>query len=58
VESCLAGEAPGPECRVYLASSSLENPTTISKSDLNPNFRKPLAYQAPRSVRFGVKLSF
>ncbi len=52
------GGRPGRDCRVYLASSSLESPITISESDLNPNFKKPIAYQAPRSIRFGVKLSF
>jgi hypothetical protein len=58
VESCLTGDTIGPDCRVYLASSPLESPKQISKSDLNPNFRKPVAYQAPRSIRFGMKLSF
>ncbi len=56
VDSCLT---PGnPACRIYLASSTAENPVTISASDLNPNFKRPIAYQAPRSIRFGLKLSF
>jgi hypothetical protein len=58
VENCLVGESVGADCNVYLATSPLENPVRITKSDLNPNFRKPLAYQAPRSIRFGMKLSF
>ena len=30
----------------------------IEAADLNKNFGKPVAYQSPRSVRFGARLSF
>ncbi len=56
VESCRT--AGSPDCRVYLASSSEESPVAISEKDLNPNFKRPIAYQTPRAVRFGMKLSF
>ncbi|XHF12470.1 TonB-dependent receptor [Archangium gephyra] len=68
VDSCLTPD--NPACRVYLASSSDADPIAINDStrnskitanynpNLNPNFRRPIAYQAPRSIRFGLKLSF
>lgn len=30
----------------------------LTSADLNPNFKRPTAYQAPISVRFGVRFSF
>jgi len=30
----------------------------VRVSDINPNFKRPTAYQAPRAIRFGAKLSF
>lgn len=53
VESCRTDE-PSPSCRVLATSTN----TAITNADINPNFKKPIAYQAPRSIRFGVKLSF
>ncbi|EPX64641.1 Trehalose synthase [Cystobacter fuscus DSM 2262] len=38
-------------------SSAASNPL-ITSADINPNFKRPIAYQAPRSVRLGVRLSF
>jgi hypothetical protein len=32
--------------------------TPFSSEDINPNFNKPIAYQAPRSIRIGAKVSF
>nr|WP_239470018.1 TonB-dependent receptor [Archangium violaceum] len=55
VEGC---RDDGGRCRVYVSSSPLDNPTAITPSEVNPNFKKPIAYQTPRSIRFGVKLSF
>ena len=31
---------------------------SITSADLNPNFKNPTSYQAPRSVRFGLRLTF
>ncbi len=51
VDAC----ASGPEgCGVI--STVTGNPIVLS--DINPNFKNPTAYQAPRSVRFGARLSF
>ena len=52
VESCR--EAGNPECLVKASGTN----TPITSADINPNYKRPIAYQAPRSVRFGVKLSF
>jgi hypothetical protein len=30
----------------------------VTAKDLNPNFKRVTAYQSPRSVRFGIKVSF
>jgi hypothetical protein len=30
----------------------------IAPNEVNPNYGRPVAYQAPRSVRLGAKLSF
>jgi len=57
VEAC---REVGGDCKVklYRAGVSPEDSPTLGASDINPNFKKPIAYQPPRSVRFGVKLSF
>ncbi|WP_309890833.1 TonB-dependent receptor [Archangium sp.] len=36
----------------------LEDGEPIGPQKLNPNFGKPIAYQLPRSIRFGARLSF
>ena len=57
VEACRT-DASSPDCRVYVSTSPLDNPVAITNADINPNFKKPIAYQPPRSIRFGMKLSF
>ena len=57
VEAC----REGPEAckvKVYVANTPVENSPTLTASEINPNFKKPIAYQAPRSIRLGMKLSF
>ena len=41
-------------------TSPLQAPdgTPITAADLNDNFKRPLAYQAPLSVRFGIRMTF
>ncbi|HZI16393.1 MAG TPA: TonB-dependent receptor [Myxococcus sp.] len=43
-----------PECKVISTTNNLP----ITPADINPNFKRPTAYQAPRSIRLGAKLSF
>ncbi len=31
---------------------------TLTESDLNDNFKKPLQYQTPRQVRLGLRYTF
>lgn len=50
--ACLT--ANNPDCKVI--STATNQP--ILTSDINPNFKRPTAYQAPRSIRLGAKLSF
>ncbi|HEY0095564.1 MAG TPA: TonB-dependent receptor, partial [Archangium sp.] len=57
VESCREG-ADTCKVKVFTTGVAAENSPAITPGDINPNFKKPTAYQAPRSVRFGVKLSF
>jgi len=51
VEGCREAEGP---CQVIATGTG----TRISPSEVNPNFGRPVAYQAPRSIRLGAKLSF
>jgi hypothetical protein len=57
VEAC---REQGGACKVKVFTTGVtaEDSPTLASNDVNPNFKKPIAYQAPRSVRFGVKLSF
>ncbi len=41
-----------------LVKGSAAGNTTLTAADVNPNFKRPIAYQAPRSIRLGLKLSF
>ncbi|MFY2562208.1 TonB-dependent receptor domain-containing protein [Corallococcus terminator] len=50
--ACLTANNPG--CKVISTATNLP----ILTSDINPNFKRPTAYQAPRSIRLGAKLSF
>ncbi|MBZ4335526.1 TonB-dependent receptor [Corallococcus sp. AS-1-12] len=43
-----------PNCKVISTATGLP----IGVQDINPNFKRPTAYQAPRSIRLGAKLSF
>jgi hypothetical protein len=45
-KSDLAGKLVGPDGE------------PIEAADLNKNFGQPVAYQSPRSLRFGARLSF
>ncbi|HVG60623.1 MAG TPA: TonB-dependent receptor [Hyalangium sp.] len=44
----------GGGCKVIATA----NGQPISPSEVNPNFLRPIAYQAPRAIRLGAKLSF
>jgi hypothetical protein len=35
-----------------------ENPTYLTADQVNPNFKQPNQYQAPRQFRFGIRYSF
>jgi Carboxypeptidase regulatory-like domain/TonB dependent receptor/TonB-dependent Receptor Plug Domain len=61
------GSERSPQEQVCIAGSngSCQRPlvapdgvTTLTSSELNPNFKQPLSYQAPLSVRFGIRMSF
>jgi outer membrane receptor protein involved in Fe transport len=51
LEACRTGQG---QCRVLATT----NGAPIAASDINPNFNRPTAYQAPLSVRLGARLSF
>jgi hypothetical protein len=51
VKSCME---EGGACKVIATATG----QPITSADINPNFQKPNAYQAPRSIRLGAKLSF
>ncbi|HLL01267.1 MAG TPA: TonB-dependent receptor [Myxococcaceae bacterium] len=54
LEAC-RGLSPGQTCnKVFLAGTT----TPLPAEEINPNFKRPNAYQAPRSIRLGAKLSF
>ncbi len=57
VEACREG---GEACKVKVFTNNVpaETSAALTPGEVNPNFKRPTAYQAPRSVRFGVKLSF
>lgn len=70
-EAACIGGTLSPQCQEFLRNGTLpvqvkvtdengENPQIVnmSVSDVNPNFKRPTAYQAPISVRFGLKLTF
>ncbi|GEN07131.1 Carboxypeptidase regulatory-like domain-containing protein [Myxococcus fulvus] len=52
LSACLV--ANNPDCKVISTATNLP----IGPVDINPNFKRPTAYQAPRSVRLGAKLTF
>jgi outer membrane receptor protein involved in Fe transport len=61
--ACLAGNM-SPHCQVTnadgLAVLPLKTPdgSNLTSADLNPNFKRPTGYQAPISVRFGLRFTF
>ncbi|RKH14315.1 TonB-dependent receptor [Corallococcus sp. CA047B] len=52
--ACL-DKTPNENCQVFTATATS---VRITEADVNPNFKRPTAYQAPRSIRLGAKLSF
>jgi outer membrane receptor protein involved in Fe transport len=46
----------GPTCGTL--STATATPASVRVGEINPNYRRPTAYQAPRSIRFGAKLTF
>ena len=44
----------GGDCKVI--STATGKP--IAPEEVNPNFKHPIAYQSPRSIRLGAKISF
>ena len=57
VEACRE-EGGACKVKVFTTGVPVEDAAAITASDVNPNFKKPIAYQTPRSIRFGMKLSF
>jgi outer membrane receptor protein involved in Fe transport len=51
VEAC---QSSGGDCKVI--STATGKP--IAPEEINPNFKRPTAYQSPRSIRLGAKISF
>jgi outer membrane receptor protein involved in Fe transport len=47
--------APGQTCGKVLGTATN---TALPSEEINPNFKRPTAYQAPRSIRLGAKFSF
>ncbi|MFO0594753.1 MAG: TonB-dependent receptor [Myxococcaceae bacterium] len=61
--ACLAGNSQ-PQCtgdNTAILTSSKDmsgNLIPLTRSELNSNFKQPTSYQAPISVRFGIRFSF
>jgi outer membrane receptor protein involved in Fe transport len=61
--ACLSGNSL-PQCQMTNADGATVLPITapsgdnLTSADLNPNFKRPTGYQAPISVRFGVRFTF
>ena len=61
--ACLSGNNL-PQCQMKNADGVAILPITtpdgsnITAADLNPNFKRPTGYQAPISVRFGIRFTF
>ncbi len=54
--ACLAGNSP--TCQTILQKKVGASTAPVSTNDLNANFKQPTAYQAPFSMKLGVRLSF
>lgn len=46
-------DTPNEDCPIRTTTGA-----PIAEADINPNFKRPTAYQAPRSIRLGAKLTF
>lgn len=61
--ACLAGNSL-PQCTDgntaidTSAQDSSGNFVKLTRDEINPNFKRPTGYQAPISVRFGIRFSF
>ncbi len=53
IENCTEG-APAGACKIKRSDGE----TAFTAADINPNFKNVTAYQAPRTIRFGVKVTF
>lgn len=51
---CIAGS--NSQCQRPLVGP--DGATPLTTADLNSNYKQPVAYQAPLSVRFGIRMSF
>lgn len=54
--ACLAGNSP--TCQSILQKKAGAATVPVSTNDLNANFKQPTAYQAPFSMKLGVRLFF
>ncbi|RKH46542.1 TonB-dependent receptor domain-containing protein [Corallococcus sicarius] len=52
LSACL--DALSKDCKVISTTTN----ERITQQEINPNFKRPIAYQAPRAIRLGAKLSF
>jgi len=55
LERCRDQDPSLPCDKVLTATAT---PVPILSGEINPNFKRPIAYQSPRSIRLGAKLSF
>ncbi|MFZ5443833.1 MAG: TonB-dependent receptor [Myxococcota bacterium] len=55
--ACLAG-TDQPQCADGLTTIQTSALEPLTREELNSNFKQPTAYQAPISVRFGIRFSF
>ena len=54
--ACLAGNSP--TCQSILQKRVGTATVPVSTNDVNANFKQPTAYQAPFSMKLGVRLFF
>jgi hypothetical protein len=62
-DACISGQNAScqSKLRQYVLDPNTGNPigtAPVQAGDLNPNFKRITAYQAPLTVRFGVKVTF
>ncbi len=56
--ACLAGNDPNCVTPIQKYDPDTGEVVAATPADYNPNFKKPAGYQAPISVRFGLRFSF